>query len=202
VPRWAAQERDDVHNLSSDREREIVVDFRRAAFMTSAMQAPKVSPSTAALALGTHEDEDLASGSTARLLITAVASEDAEACARRVHGLSARWQRPFVCAQAADLPGEVDSLRDACAHLLNEAAGGTLFVNDIEAMSPDVQEVFLELLDDLHASGSAAAAVRLVSGTTVPLLDRVAAGAFAEWLFYRLNVIHLTPTNHRAAEPV
>jgi DNA-binding NtrC family response regulator len=30
------------------------------------------------------------------------------------------------------------------------------------------------------------------SGTTVSLLDRIAAGTFSERVFYRLNIIHLS----------
>jgi len=40
-------------------------------------------------------------------------------------------------------------------------------------------------------AGAAVAWVRLISGTTVSLLDRFAAGTFSEQLFYRLNIIHL-----------
>jgi DNA-binding NtrC family response regulator len=32
----------------------------------------------------------------------------------------------------------------------------------------------------------------MISGTSVSLLDCIAAGRFAEALFYRLNIIHLT----------
>jgi DNA-binding NtrC family response regulator len=35
------------------------------------------------------------------------------------------------------------------------------------------------------------AAARLVSGSTVSLLQRVLAGTFSAQLFYRLNVIHV-----------
>jgi DNA-binding NtrC family response regulator len=152
------------------------------------MVAPKTAPE-----LITHDDEGLASRSTARILITAVASEEAEACARRIHGRSLRRGSPFVRAEAGDFPVEADLLRDTCTHLLDDAAGGMIFVNDIEAMPPLVQDVFLELLGVLEAARGATIAVRLVSGTTVSLLDRIAAGTFAESLFYRLNIIHLLP---------
>jgi transcriptional regulator of acetoin/glycerol metabolism len=39
--------------------------------------------------------------------------------------------------------------------------------------------------------------VRLISGTTTSLLDRVAAGTFSERLFYRLNIIHLLAGDSR-----
>jgi transcriptional regulator of acetoin/glycerol metabolism len=55
-----------------------------------------------------------------------------------------------------------------------------------------VQEALIDLLDRLQAARRPSAAVRLISGTTVSLLDRITAGTFSARLFYRLNVIHLT----------
>jgi DNA-binding NtrC family response regulator len=54
-----------------------------------------------------------------------------------------------------------------------------------------VQDALSEWLAGPEFAPSAMAAVRLISGTTEPLLDRVTAGTFSEHLFYRLNVIHL-----------
>src|SRR4029078_7961200 len=45
--------------------------------------------------------------------------------------------------------------------------------------------------------GGTSNGVRLISGTTVSLLDRIAAGTFSEQLFYRLNIIHLTVASAR-----
>ena len=52
-------------------------------------------------------------------------------------------------------------------------------------------EALIDLLAGLESARVPSAAVRLISGTTVSLLDRVAAGTFSERLFYRLNTIHL-----------
>jgi transcriptional regulator with PAS, ATPase and Fis domain len=55
-----------------------------------------------------------------------------------------------------------------------------------------VQEGFIDLLNELGSTRDATAAVRLVAGTSVSLLECIADGSFAESLFYRLNIIHLT----------
>ena len=54
-----------------------------------------------------------------------------------------------------------------------------------------MQDALIELLDGLKFTRRPSAAVRLISGTTVSLLERVAVGTFSEQLFYRLNIIHL-----------
>jgi DNA-binding NtrC family response regulator len=62
-------------------------------------------------------------------------------------------------------------------------------------MPAAVQEAFVDLLAGLESARKPSAAVRLISGTTVSLLDRIAAGSFSERLFYRLNIIHLIAGN-------
>jgi transcriptional regulator of acetoin/glycerol metabolism len=59
----------------------------------------------------------------------------------------------------------------------------------VEEMPSAVQEAFIDLLTELESARRPSATVRLISGTTVSLLDRVSAGTFSERLFYRLNII-------------
>jgi DNA-binding NtrC family response regulator len=143
------------------------------------------------LALLASEDEDLAGRSAARLLITAPAPEAVESLARRIHGASSRAGCPFVRTRAADLPLAPHRLRETCSDVLDAAAGGTVLIVEVEEMSPIVQDVLIDLLAELESARAPSAAVRLVFGTTVSLLDRVGADAFSERLFYRLNMIHL-----------
>ena len=142
----------------------------------------------------TVDDEQLASRTRSRLLITGITAGNAETRARRIHKLSSRRECPFVRVAAGKLPVEAALLRQTCARLLDRAGGGTIFIEDVEEMPPVVQAVLIELLAELESARDGAAAIRLVSGTSVSLFDCVAAGTFAESLFYRLNIIHLTPT--------
>ncbi len=66
-----------------------------------------------------------------------------------------------------------------------------MLIDAVEEMPPAVQDALIELLAGLEFTRRPSAAVRLISGTTVSLLDRIAAGTFSEQLFYRLNIIHL-----------
>jgi DNA-binding NtrC family response regulator len=144
-----------------------------------------------ALALLAVEDVNVASRSPARLLITASTSQAVETLARRIHGIGPRAQFPFVMTCAGELPIGAEALRDGCARFLDAGAGGSVLVNGVEEMPSAAQDALIDLLAALEGARTPSAAIRLISGTTVSLLDRVAAGTFSERLFYRLNIIHL-----------
>jgi DNA-binding NtrC family response regulator len=137
------------------------------------------------------EDECLAARSVARLLITASTSRRVELVARRIHISSIRTDRPFVQERARDLPVAAGPLRQACSDLLDAAVGGSVLLSDVDEMPKMVQDLLIGVLEGLEHERDAAAAVRLVSGSTVSLLQRVLAGTFSAQLFYRLNVIHV-----------
>ena len=137
------------------------------------------------------EDVNLASRSPARLLITASTHDAVETLARHIHGSGPRAQFPFVVTTAGELPVGAQALSDGCARFLDAAAGGSVLVRAVEEMPAAVQEGLIDLMAGLESARKTSAAVRLISGTTVSLLDRVAAGTFSERLFYRLSIIHL-----------
>ena len=114
-----------------------------------------------------------------------------ETLARRIHGIGPRAQLPFVVTCAGELPIGAQALRDDCARVLDAAAGDSVLVSAVEEMPSAAQDALIDLLAALESARRPAAPVRLISGTTVSLLDRVAAGTFSERLFYRLNIIHL-----------
>jgi two-component system, NtrC family, C4-dicarboxylate transport response regulator DctD len=159
------------------------------------MQNARTSEAHNTLALPAVEDEDAASRSAARLLITSSTREGVEGLARRVHLAGPRAELPFVQTGACDLLPEAGALREQCCRLLDAAAGGSLLIADIEEMPSVVQDALIEVLAGLELSRSPSAAVRVISGTTESLLDRVAAGTFSARLFYRLNIIHLVVGN-------
>ena len=137
------------------------------------------------------EDHEVARRSSARLLITASTTRRVERLARHIHAGGPRAPLPFVHAAGGDFPSGPQALRERCLGMLDAAGGGSVLISAVEDIQPAVQDALLELLVALEGARRPAAAVRLISGTTVSLLERVAAGAFSERLFYRLNVIHL-----------
>jgi transcriptional regulator of acetoin/glycerol metabolism len=140
---------------------------------------------------GGVEDERIASRFSAMLLITASTPGEVESLARRIHAFSSRAAAPFLSVRAGAFPIEPWALREKCSAWLDAAICGSLLMTDVEEMPVLVQEVFLELLTELQSVRAGSATVRLIAGTTMSLLDRVAAGMFSERLFSRLNVIHL-----------
>jgi DNA-binding NtrC family response regulator len=158
--------------------------------MELSMHNPGTPESGDAMAFVRVDDEDVVSRSPARLLITAPTQQSVENLARRIHRAGRRAQLPFVQTLAVELPVGPE-LKEYCGRLLDSAAGGSLLVSAVEDMPATVQDALIDLLAGLSPAGIPSDATRLISGTTVSLRDRVAAGTFSEQLFYRLNVIHV-----------
>ncbi len=77
--------------------------------------------------------------------------------------------------------------------LLEAADGGTLFLDEINSAPMDLQVRLLHFIQEkqfMRVGGNQPIAVdvRLIFATNKPLADLVAAGAFREDLFYRINV--------------
>lgn len=150
-------------------------------------------------ALPIAADEDLARGCAARLLISASSERNVEVLARRIHEGGPRAHCPFLHLWASDFPIEPEVLREYCSCVLDRAAGGSLLIDGVEEMPSIVQDTLIELLDGLEFTRGPSDAARLISGTTVSLLDRIAAGTFSDQLFYRLNIIHLMALDGRSS---
>jgi DNA-binding NtrC family response regulator len=125
-----------------------------------------------------------------------------ETLARRIHEAGPRAQFPFIHKRARHLPIEPEALGPYCSSVLDAAAGGSILISAVEEMPPVVQNSLIELLARLELARCPSAAVRLMSGTTVSLRDRVAARTFSARLFYRLNVIHLMARDGSADVPL
>lgn len=130
--------------------------------------------------------------------------------ANAIHRASERRARPMVTVDCAALP---DSLLEAelfgyrkgaftgamqdRTGLLAEAAGGTVFLDEIDKAGLPVQRRFLHLLDSgeirpVGATSYVKLDVRIVCATSSPDLRReVASGHFLKDLYYRLNDISI-----------
>ena len=133
------------------------------------------------------------------LLITAGSRQMVDIVARRIHSSQFTGVAPFVGLRAGSFPCDAEQLRMHLLKPIHAAAGGSLLIRDVEEMSSAAQRTFASILSERSLGHPAA--VRLIAGTTVSLLERVNAGYFLEELFYRLNLIHLviapdeTPTD-------
>jgi two-component system C4-dicarboxylate transport response regulator DctD len=131
----------------------------------------------------TDDDVPLAAGTSVPVLITSSSGERRELCARLIHAMSARARGPFVTFSPSGTHPVV------AAHLFDQARDGTLFLDDIAALSQDAQTQLLDLW-----GGEAVRRVRVLSGASRHLTEDRAKGSFSEPLFYRLNVLHLDLT--------
>jgi len=157
-------------------------------------------------------DEDLrdAARSDAKVLITGESGVGKELAARTIHAFSARSSGPLVALNSAGVPdtlleselfGHVrgsftGAYRDRPG-LFELARGGTVLLDEVGEMSLRMQSLLLRFLEtgEIQPVGSDRARtrvdVRIIAMTNRRLVDQMAAKAFREDLYYRLNVIHI-----------
>ena len=126
------------------------------------------------------------------------AARHAESLAVSIHRRSTRREMPFVVVDARrrDLPpAALEVLRreatagDPVADGRRTAPGGTLFIANVEAMSPAMQVALLHFL--ARPERRVHRGLRVVTASTTSLHDHVQMGRFRADLYYRLNVIHV-----------
>ena len=151
------------------------------------------------------------------VLITGESGTGKELVARAVHLGSPRKDKPFVVVECAALTGDAlekelfgqETASSAGTPAIRrgrveQADGGTLFLDDMAALTPDLQVKLLRLLQDrrferVGGSTPIEVDVRFVMATNTDLGKKVEEGTFREDLYYRVNVvqIHLPPLRER-----
>jgi len=138
-----------------------------------------------------------------RVLISGPAGSGKEVAARLLHQWSPRIDAPFVVVSAARMtPERVEEAlfgveeggENVRAGLLEQAHGGTLFLDDVADMPMTTQAKILRVLTEqvFQRVGGARwvrVDVRVISATSRDLAAEIAAGRFREDLYYRLNVV-------------
>ncbi|HUT53664.1 MAG TPA: sigma-54 dependent transcriptional regulator [bacterium] len=145
----------------------------------------------------------------ATVLVVGETGTGKEVCARFLHSRSRRAAGPFVAVSCAALaPGVVESelfghekgsFTGAGARRegrLYAAAGGTLFLDDVDDIPLEVQAKLLRVLEDstyerVGGSERIKADVRFVAATKKNLEELVALGRFRDDLMYRLKVVQI-----------
>jgi DNA-binding NtrC family response regulator len=167
--------------------------------------------------LAVYKQIALACASDAPVLVTGETGTGKELVARAIHRNGARAARPFVPVNCGAMPeGLLESelfghLRGAFTGavadkkgLVEEARGGTIFLDEIGDMSPALQVRLLRTLElgEVRPVGSARAMkldVRVIAATHRDLERATREGTFRQDLFYRLHVfsIRVPPLRER-----
>lgn len=153
------------------------------------------------------------SATGSRVLISGPAGSGKEVAARLLHQWSPRADAPFVVVSAARMTPErveealfgiEDGAENVRPGLLEQAHGGTLFLDDVTDMPMTTQAKILRVLTEqvfqrVGGSRWVRVDVRVISATSRDLAAEIAAGRFREDLYYRLNVVpvRLPPLSER-----
>jgi two-component system response regulator HydG len=139
---------------------------------------------------------------------------------RRIHELSARRDAPCVEINCASLSpqfveselfghekGAYTDAKQAKRGLLEVAGRGSVFLDEIAELAPEVQPKLLKAIEErtfrrLGGTATLASQARVLVATHVPLDRAVEQGRFRADLFYRLQVLTITlpPLRERRAD--
>lgn len=147
--------------------------------------------------------------SESSVLIQGETGTGKEVIARNLHYRSTRHDKPFIPVNCAAIPRELieselfgyekGAFTGAVTTRIGkfeEAANGTIFLDEIGELEPAVQSKLLRGLQEreierLGSNKKTKVNFRLISSTNRDLRKEVAAGNFREDLFYRINVIQI-----------
>ena len=140
-----------------------------------------------------------------RIMIIGTSGSGKELTARTLHNLSNRSEGPFVVINAAAMTPDSMEIelfgieqsngsQGRKSGALEEAHGGTLFIDEIADMPRETQNKILRVLVDqtFHRVGGTtkiAVDVRIVSSSGRNLETEIAAGNFREDIYHRLSVV-------------
>lgn len=144
-------------------------------------------------------------GTGSRVLISGPAGVGKEVAARMLHNWSGRAIAPFIIVAAArmdperveeELFGVEDPSGLVRPGFLEQAHGGTLYLDEIADMPLTTQAKILRVLTDqsftrVGGQRQVKVDVRVISSTANDLLAEIQDKRFREDLFYRLNVVPL-----------
>ena len=155
--------------------------------------------------------------SEASILISGESGTGKEVLARYIHSQSTRATQPFVAINCAAIPegmleailfghekGAFTGAAKAMPGKFEQAQHGTIFLDEIGEMKPELQAKLLRVLQEKEVERIGGVKiiqldVRVLSASNVNMKEAIQKGSFREDLFYRLNVfpMHLPPLRDR-----
>lgn len=149
--------------------------------------------------------------SNATVLILGESGTGKELIAGAIHSLSARREKPYIRINCAAIPealleselfGHEKGAFTGAIRLklgrVEEADGGTIFLDEIGDMSRPLQAKLLRFLENgtfsrVGGNEELRVDVRLIAATNRNIVQAIKEQEFREDLFHRLNVMQLTP---------
>jgi len=149
----------------------------------------------------------LVADKTSTILITGETGTGKELVARAIHYGGPRKNQPMVCVNCGAIPSSLledelfghvkGAFTGAHQHRIGrfeQANHGTLFLDEVGNMPPDLQVKLLRVLQErefqkVGGTNPIKVEVRIIAATNVDLQERVKKGEFRDDLYYRLNVI-------------
>lgn len=147
---------------------------------------------------------DRVSPTNSRVMITGPSGAGKELAARAIHEQSARASGPFIVLNAATITPErmenelfgTEKIDGASRKIgaLEEAHGGTLYLDEVADMPRETQNKILRVLVDqtfqrVGGGDWVNVDVRILSSTARDLEQEISEGSFREDLFHRLAVV-------------
>jgi DNA-binding NtrC family response regulator len=186
------------------REQDVIYDFDRIIAQSEVMKQ-------------TMDTLKKYSQTDSTILITGETGTGKSFLSGSVHYNSKRRARPFIKITCANLPenlleselfghekGAFTGADKTRVGRLEQAKGGTVFLDEIGEMSASLQAKLLRVLEEkaferVGGNKTIYSEMRIIAATNRNLEVRVAEGKFREDLYYRLNVLrmHLPPLRER-----
>jgi DNA-binding NtrC family response regulator len=147
--------------------------------------------------------------SKSNVLILGETGTGKELFTRAIHFNSSRRDKPFVPVNCSAIPdnlleseffgylkGAFTGAHQSKRGLLEEADGGTIFLDEIADLNPSLQAKLLRVIDDheirpLGSTQSRKVDIRIIAATNKDIQQAVKDGLCREDLYYRLNVVTL-----------
>lgn len=154
------------------------------------------------------------------VLITGESGTGKEVVAKRIHQMSSRREKPFVCVNCAALnaglleselfgheKGAFTGAEKTRRGRFELAEGGTILLDEVSEIEGSLQAKLLRVLQEreyerVGSSATRRMDVRIAATTNRNLSKAVSEGVFREDLYYRLNVfpVHVPPLRERGQD--
>lgn len=167
--------------------------------------APELLGASSAMNNLRHTIERVAP-TNSRVLIIGPSGAGKELAARTIHAMSQRARNPFVVINAATITPErmeeeLFGIEDADGRIrkvgaMEEAHGGTLYIDEVADMPYETQGKILRVLVDqtftrVGGVGKVSVDIRILSSSARNLESEISEARFREDLFHRLGVVPL-----------